>query len=60
MDGLDQPADETMLLEEAGQRISLVQTYPHCGAILRELSLYDYVSIVKLRRKTSRGATASG
>jgi len=51
MDGLDQPVDETVLLEETGQRVSLVQAYPHRGEILRGLSLYEYMSIVKLKRR---------
>ncbi|KAK5655372.1 hypothetical protein OQA88_5939 [Cercophora sp. LCS_1] len=59
MDGLDQPVNETVLLEDAGQRISLVQAYPHRGAILWDLSLYDYM-IIKLQWKSSGGATAWG
>lgn len=51
----DEPVDETVLLEgrDRGQRISLVQAYPYCGEILRDLSLYEYMSIVKLKRKGS-------
>ncbi|KAL8284673.1 hypothetical protein RB600_009207, partial [Gaeumannomyces tritici] len=60
MDGLDEPVDETVLLEEAGQRISLVQAYPHRGEILRDLSLYEYMSVVQLRRKDKNGAVARG
>lgn len=56
MDGLDEPVDETVLLEQAGQRISLVQAYPYRGEILRNLSLYEYMSIVKVKRKSSGGA----
>jgi hypothetical protein len=44
-------SDETVLLEECGQRISFVQAYPHRDRILQGLSLYDYMSIVKLKRK---------
>ncbi|EJT67974.1 hypothetical protein GGTG_14449 [Gaeumannomyces tritici R3-111a-1] len=59
-DGLDELVDETVLLEEAGQRISLVQAYPHRGEILRDLSLYEYMSVVQLRRKDKNGAVARG
>ena len=50
-EGADEGADETLLLEEAGQRISFVQAYPHRGRLLQALSLYDYLSVVKLKRK---------
>jgi hypothetical protein len=50
-EGVDEGADEKVLLEEAGQRISLVQAYPHRGRVLQELPLYDYLSVVKLKRK---------
>ena len=40
-----------MLLEEAGQRISFLQAYPHHGRFLQGLSLYDYMSVVKLKWK---------
>jgi len=49
-----------LLLEEAGQRISLVQAYPHRGEILRDLCLYEYMSIVKLRRTGKDGAVGRG
>ncbi|PVH90925.1 hypothetical protein DM02DRAFT_647465 [Periconia macrospinosa] len=51
MEGQDGPVDETVLLEETGQRISLVEAYPHRGRLLRGLSLYDYMSLIKLKRK---------
>ncbi|KAM9876020.1 hypothetical protein VDGL01_09923 [Verticillium dahliae] len=44
-------AEETVLLGEAGQRISLLQAYPHRGRPLEGRSLYDYMSLVKLKRK---------
>jgi hypothetical protein len=50
-ESMDGHGGDTVLLEETGQRISLVQAYPHRGAVLRDICLYDYVSIVKLRRK---------
>lgn len=43
VDGLDQPVDETVVLEEAGQRPTLLQAYPHRGEILWGLSLYEYM-----------------
>lgn len=39
------------MLGEAGQRISLLQAYPHRGRLLDGLALYDYMSVVKLKRK---------
>ncbi|KAM3449851.1 hypothetical protein NHJ6243_009907 [Beauveria neobassiana] len=51
MDAVDEAVEEAVLLEEAGQRISLMQAYPHRGTLLQRLSLYDYMSIVKLKRK---------
>lgn len=48
---MDEPAGETVLLGEAGQRISLLQAYPYRGRLLEGLALYDYVSVVKLKRK---------
>jgi len=52
--GMERPeggGDEMVLLEEAGQRIAFLQAYPHRGKLLQDLSLYDYVSIVTLKRK---------
>lgn len=51
VESVDEGGDETVLLEEAGQRISFIQAYPHRGRVLQALSLYDYMSIVKLKRK---------
>ncbi|KAJ3530216.1 hypothetical protein NM208_g9424 [Fusarium decemcellulare] len=44
-------AEETVLLEATGEKVSLVQAYPHRGRLLQRLSLYDYMSVVKLKRK---------
>jgi len=52
----DEGVDETVLLEKAGQRISFVQAYPHRGRFLQRLSLYDYMCVVKLKRKGKAGA----
>jgi hypothetical protein len=53
----DESVDETVLLGESGERISWVEAYTHRGRILQNLSLYDYLSIVKLKR---RGKSAAG
>ncbi|KAF2184535.1 hypothetical protein K469DRAFT_780863, partial [Zopfia rhizophila CBS 207.26] len=47
----EESANETVLLEETGQRISFVQAYSNRGKVLRILSLYEYMSIVKLKKK---------
>lgn len=47
----DEQVEETVLLEEAGQKISFLQAYPHRSGLLQGLSLYDYMSVVKLKRK---------
>ena len=44
-------ADETVFLEETGRKISFADAYPHRGKILQGLSFYDYMSVVKLKRK---------
>ena len=59
VESLDEEADETVLLEEAGQRIFFIQAYPHRGRFLQALSFYDYMSVVKLKRK-GKGAAARG
>jgi hypothetical protein len=51
---LDQSADETILLEARGPKISFLQAYPHRGEELREVSLYEYMSVTKLQRKRRR------
>jgi hypothetical protein len=48
---LNEPAEETVLLGESGQRVSLLQAYPHRGRLLEGLALYDYMSVAKLKRK---------
>jgi len=52
VESLDEEPDETVLLEEAGRRISFIQAYPHRGRFLQGLSFYDYMSVVKLKRKS--------
>ena len=53
---LDEIVEETVLLEETGQRISFLQAYPHCGKLLQGLSLYNYMSVVKLKWKSKAEA----
>jgi hypothetical protein len=55
----NEPVEETVLLEDVGQRISFLQVYPHRGIPLEELSLYDYMSIVMLKWKR-KGVAAWG
>ncbi|KAF6528424.1 hypothetical protein HZS61_008726 [Fusarium oxysporum f. sp. conglutinans] len=57
MEVVDEPLEETVFLEEGGGRISLVQAYPHRGKLLEGLSLYDYMSIVRLKRKGKGAGT---
>jgi hypothetical protein len=45
--------EETVVLQQSGQRVGLLQAYPHRGDVLRQLSLYDYMSVVRLKRKGS-------
>jgi hypothetical protein len=51
--------EETILLEEAGHRISFLQAYAHRGRLLEDFALYDYMSIVMVKRK-GKGAAAWG
>ncbi|RKK17328.1 hypothetical protein BFJ67_g17724 [Fusarium oxysporum f. sp. cepae] len=46
----DSPVDESIVVEEAGERISYAEAYQHRGHVLRSLCLYDYVSLVRLKR----------
>jgi hypothetical protein len=48
-----------VLVEQAGQRISYFEAYPHRGDILRDLCLYDYMSLVTLKRRANTGASAA-
>ncbi|KAL8284658.1 hypothetical protein RB597_008496 [Gaeumannomyces tritici] len=48
---VNEPVGETVLLGEGGEKISLLQAYPHRGRLLEGLALYDYMSVVKLKRK---------
>lgn len=52
----DSPIEDRVLFEEGGRRITFIEAYGHRGRLLQELSLYDYMCIVKLKRKSKRGA----
>ncbi|PVH90314.1 hypothetical protein DM02DRAFT_496337, partial [Periconia macrospinosa] len=51
----DGSVDEAVMLEQSGQRASFIQAYPHRGPVLAALSLYDYMSVIKLKRKYRGG-----
>lgn len=42
--------NESILVQEPGQRICRIEAYCHPGNVLREVCLYDYVSLVRLKR----------
>jgi hypothetical protein len=46
--------DETVMLEPSGQRVTFIQAYPHRGPYLAALPLYDYMSVVMIRRRRGR------
>ncbi|KAK8912601.1 hypothetical protein VCV18_012280 [Metarhizium anisopliae] len=52
----DDPVDDSIVVEEAGERISYVEAYR--GEVIGSLCLYDYTSLVKLRR-TDKDETAA-
>ncbi|KJZ71586.1 hypothetical protein HIM_09055 [Hirsutella minnesotensis 3608] len=57
----DGSGDESIVVEEAGQKICRVEAYRHRGDVLRRLCLYDYVSLVRLKRNdTGERPTAWG
>ncbi|KJZ68006.1 hypothetical protein HIM_12602 [Hirsutella minnesotensis 3608] len=51
--------DESIVVEEAGQRISFAEAYHHRGDVLRGLCLYDYVSLVRLQRLGKDGSSGA-
>jgi hypothetical protein len=56
---VDSSMDESIVVEEAGQRISLAESYHHRGDVLRGLCLYDYVSLVRLQRVGKDGSSGA-
>lgn len=48
--GTDDALDDSVVVEEAGLRISHVEAYQHRGEVMRGLCLYDYISLIRLKR----------
>ncbi|RKK84509.1 hypothetical protein BFJ68_g17351, partial [Fusarium oxysporum] len=46
-----EPMNDAVLVEQTGQRVSYFEAYPHRGAVLHGLCLYDYMSLVMLKRR---------
>ncbi|KAM4062455.1 hypothetical protein HRG_013633 [Hirsutella rhossiliensis] len=55
----DDPLDGSIVVEEAGLRSSHVKAYQHRGELLLGLYLYDYVSLVRLKRDSNDGSCAA-
>ncbi|XP_044716530.1 AAA domain-containing protein [Hirsutella rhossiliensis] len=55
----DVSVDESVAVEEAGERISFAEAYHHRGHVLRGLCLYDYVSLVRLQRVGKDGCSGA-
>lgn len=55
----DNAVDESIVVEEAGHRLGHVEAYQHRGEHLRDLCLYDYVSIVRLKRRSGSNEGAA-
>lgn len=53
----ENPVDEAVMLEHMGQRITFAQAYPYRGSKLAALSLYDYMSVVKFKRRRNDNGT---
>jgi hypothetical protein len=51
--------DEAVILEQCGQKVTFMQAYPHRGPYLAALPLYDYMSVVMIRRRR-RGSGGRG
>lgn len=60
-EALHRPTDDSVLVEQTGLRITFFEVYHHRGGALRDLCPDDYVSLVKLTRKSSgrRGRAAT-
>lgn len=52
----EEDADGAVIVEEAGRRLSYIEAYSHRGACLRQLCLYDYMSLVIVRRRPPKRA----
>ncbi|KAM4056436.1 PIF1-like helicase [Hirsutella rhossiliensis] len=51
--------ESVVVVEEAGLRISHVEAYQHRGELLRGLCLYDYISLVRLKRICKEAASCA-
>ncbi|KFG84187.1 hypothetical protein MANI_116079 [Metarhizium anisopliae] len=48
--------DESITVEEAGRRLSYVEAYGQRGSLLSPLCLYDYMTLVMVRRRSEKKA----
>ncbi|KAM4066756.1 PIF1-like helicase [Hirsutella rhossiliensis] len=55
----DVSVNESVAVEEAGERIGFAEAYRHRGHVLRGLCLYDYVSLVRLQRVGEDGCSGA-
>ncbi|KAH6870920.1 hypothetical protein B0T10DRAFT_195272 [Thelonectria olida] len=55
----DDTLDESVVVEEAGLRMSHVEAYQHRGELLHGLCLYDYISLVRLKRNSNDDSCAA-
>ncbi|RKK60746.1 hypothetical protein BFJ69_g17203 [Fusarium oxysporum] len=55
----DDTLDESVVIEEAGLRMSHVEAYQHRGELLQDLCLYDYISLVRLKRNSNDDSSAA-
>jgi hypothetical protein len=53
---VDGGLEDRVVLRDEGQKITFLDVYPHRGEHLRELTLYEYLSVVVLKRKTPYAA----
>ena len=56
----EESVEETILVEESGKRISYFEAYAHRGEVLRGMCLYDYVSVVSIKRKNKKDKVVWG
>ncbi|KID59322.1 arrestin domain-containing protein, partial [Metarhizium hybridum] len=49
-------SDDAVMVEEAGRRLSYMEAYGHRGGILSQVCLYDYMTLVMIRRRSAKKA----
>lgn len=54
---LDEQREESVTINAAGQKISLLDSYFYRGQVLKGIALCDYLSIVTLKRKKMRATS---